>query len=75
MFDKALSTYNRALGIDNRHGASVHYNRASAKRLSGNLDREVECLRESVRNYGKLGFTDEKSKAAAKLLREFEGSG
>ena len=73
MFGKALATYDRALGVDNRDSARVYHNIAISKKRSGDDAGALESARESVRIYTKLGINDTKSQDAADVLKELEG--
>ena len=72
MFEEALSIYTRALGIDNRQNAEVHYSIALAKRDSIDMGGALASVREAVRIFTKHGVTDSVSQAAVDLLRELE---
>ena len=73
MFDKALSIYTRALGIDNRKNARVHYHIAFASCKSGDMAGALASAREAVRIFNNHGITDATSQAAVDLLRKLEG--
>jgi tetratricopeptide (TPR) repeat protein len=72
MFEEALAVFTRALGVDNEKNAGVCYLLAEAKLLSGDEAGGIESARESVRIYAKLGVDNERSQAAATILRLYQ---
>jgi tetratricopeptide (TPR) repeat protein len=77
MLDKALSsqvsTFTRALGIDNIQNAQAHYQIAFASSIAGDRAGALASAREAVRIFNKHGVTDAQSQGAVDLLRILEG--
>jgi tetratricopeptide (TPR) repeat protein len=73
MFDKALSTFTRALGIDNRENAKVYHHIAFVKHDSGDMAGALASAREAVRIFNNHDINNATSLAAVDLLRGLEG--
>jgi len=74
VLEEALGIYARALGVDSRKSAKVHYRIAVAKRHSGDAAGALESAREAVRINSIHGVNDSSSQDAVDLLRELEGA-
>jgi len=73
MYEEALVGFTRALGVDNKQNAIMHYHIAVAKDKSGDVAGALESARECVRIYDKLGITDEYSQKAGDMVMRLEG--
>ena len=73
MYDKAISIFTLALGIDNRRNARAHHCIALAKLQSGDMAGALASAREAVRIFNNNAVTDATSQAAVDLLRKLEG--